>query len=90
MACELFIPLKKCNNREFKCKWFNKDVKTLSKRKNKLWFRLRAGGSSNKDLQKEYSTCKKMLKREIKNSVWNYQWNLVKSQKEILNYCIST
>ena len=29
LAFELFIPLKKCNNREFKCKWFNKDIKTL-------------------------------------------------------------
>ena len=81
LACGMFIPLKKCKNREFKCKWFNKDIKTLSKRKNKLWFRLRAGGFRNKDLQKEYSTCKKMLKREIKNSVWNYEWNLVNISK---------
>ena len=29
LACERFIPLKKSNNREFKCKWFNKDIKTL-------------------------------------------------------------
>ena len=35
-ACDLYIPSKECEARELKCKCFNKNIKSVSKQKNKL------------------------------------------------------
>ncbi len=42
-----------------------------------MWFRLRASGNENKSLLDEYNKCKIELKKVIKDSIWNFEKDLV-------------
>ena len=77
LACEKFIPLKKHGQVDTRHKWLNKNIRIKSKWKNKLWFRLRASGYKNEELLYEYNKYKKELQKEITNSKWNFERDLV-------------
>ena len=47
-----FVPVKQFKPKETNSKWFNKDIKSMSRRKNKIWFRLKSSGFKNSTLQK--------------------------------------
>ena len=86
-ACDMFIPIKKLAPAVSNPKWLNKIIKQKAKSKNKMWFRLRASGYENKSLLDEYNKCKIELKKVIKDSIWNFEKDLVfraKSNPKIL------
>ena len=76
-ACDKFIPTKQVMPVDFNYKWLNGDIISKSKRKNKLWFRLRASGYKDKKLLCEYTNSKRELQKAIKNSIWNFERDLV-------------
>ncbi len=69
--------------RKIKPKWFNKELKTLAKKKITTWNKLRATSATFKPLAREtYKKVCKDLKAKIKSSIFNYEMSLVAEAKK--------
>ncbi|RNA43729.1 hypothetical protein BpHYR1_016995, partial [Brachionus plicatilis] len=65
-----------------KPKWFNSNIKKLTRNKYQLWIKLRANNKKDKNLIEEYNRVSKSVKSRVKDSIVNYEKSIISKAKK--------
>ncbi|CAG2252996.1 SMARCAD1 [Mytilus edulis] len=91
------IPTKMINNTKQKLPWINKEIKSLIRKRNKLFKKMKT--DSHSKINKQYRETKKLLQKETRKAYWTYLENIIcydeslqtsQKQKKFWNYIRST
>ena len=91
------IPTKMINNSKKRLPWINKNIKSLIRKRNKLFKRMKQ--HPNSKTTQHYKDIKHQIQRETRQSYWNYLENIIcydentetsQKQKKFWNYISST
>jgi hypothetical protein len=70
-----FIPTKMINNSKRKLRWINKEIKSLFRKRNKLYKKMNQHRNT-KTIQ-QYKDAKQRLQKETRRAYWNYLENII-------------
>ena len=70
-----FIPTKMINNSKRKLRWINKEIKSLFRKRNKLYKKMNQHRNT-KTIQ-QYKDTKQRLQKETRRAYWNYLENII-------------
>ena len=79
-ACDLYIP-KSGNPKSSKPPWLDQNIQALSKRKSKLWHKVKANRGKDEALKEEYRRVCRVIKSTTRPAQKTYEEDLVSDKK---------